>query len=332
MTGSGSPPAGGPFFVISLDFELMWGVRDKRTVQSYGENILGVREAVPAMLKLFREYQVKATWATVGLLMFDRRADLLRALPERRPTYRRGELDPYACLAEIGDDEAGDPYHYGLSLVRRIADCEGMEIGSHTFSHYYCLEAGQDRDQFRADMEASVAAVERVAPRPVSLVFPRNQCNRGYLEVCRELGFQVFRGNERAWMYREAADAGQSLLKRGVRLLDHYLPLSGSNGFRPSVEAGLVNCPASRFLRPFSQRFARAEGLRARRIKAAMAQAARAGLGFHLWWHPHNFGRDLPRNLALLEELLRCHAALRDAHGVLPLTMGEVALRMQNGS
>ena len=32
--------------VISLDFELLWGVRDKRTIADYGPNILGVRKAV----------------------------------------------------------------------------------------------------------------------------------------------------------------------------------------------------------------------------------------------------------------------------------------------
>jgi len=37
-------------FVISLDFELLWGVRDKRTIADYGANIRGVRDAVPALL------------------------------------------------------------------------------------------------------------------------------------------------------------------------------------------------------------------------------------------------------------------------------------------
>ena len=29
------------YFVISLDYELMWGVRDSQTKESYGKNILG---------------------------------------------------------------------------------------------------------------------------------------------------------------------------------------------------------------------------------------------------------------------------------------------------
>src|SRR6266487_5798938 len=56
--------------VISLDFELLWGVRDKRTIADYGANILGVRRVIPALLDLFAERNIACTWATVGLLFF----------------------------------------------------------------------------------------------------------------------------------------------------------------------------------------------------------------------------------------------------------------------
>jgi hypothetical protein len=55
-------------FVISLDFELFWGVWDVTTKDKYGENILGVKQAIPSMLSLFEQYNVKATFATVGFL------------------------------------------------------------------------------------------------------------------------------------------------------------------------------------------------------------------------------------------------------------------------
>ena len=62
-----TPPFGA--LVISLDFELHWGVRDKRPVDGpYRENLLGAREAIPQMLDLFEEFGVAATWATVGFL------------------------------------------------------------------------------------------------------------------------------------------------------------------------------------------------------------------------------------------------------------------------
>jgi hypothetical protein len=41
-------------FVISLDFELLWRVRDKRTIADYGANILGVRRAISASAALVR--------------------------------------------------------------------------------------------------------------------------------------------------------------------------------------------------------------------------------------------------------------------------------------
>jgi len=44
----------GGTFVISLDFELLWGVRDKRTVADYGANILGVRRVIPAIARFIR--------------------------------------------------------------------------------------------------------------------------------------------------------------------------------------------------------------------------------------------------------------------------------------
>jgi len=323
-------PKQAPAFIISLDFELLWGMRDKQSIATYGDHILGEREAIPAMLRLFRQYGVRATWAAVGLSLFDNREDLLRHLPDLLPTYEREHLDPYRILGDIGNDEQSDPYHYGLSMARQILDCEGMELGSHTFSHFYCLEKGQTEAQFRADLQASIAAIQRLTKRPVSFVFPRNQYNPSYLPICAEAGFTCFRGNEKAWMYRETPDQDQSLPQRMTRLLDHYVNLSGSNGFLPGEEAGLVNCPSSRFLRPIHPYLERLEGLRLRRIKNAMAAAARAGESFHLWWHPHNFGTRLQENLANLEELLRFHVALRDRYGVVPLTMGEVAARTRS--
>lgn len=316
------PPPG---FIISLDFELMWGVSNKRTIQNYGENILGEREAIPAMLRLFKRYEVKATWAVVGMALCESRSDLLAHLPDTRPTYARSSLNPYLALDQIGADEKQDPYHFGLSLVRQILDCAGMELGSHTFSHYYCLEKGQDSSQFRADLEAFFEVSNRLSNRPTSFVFPRNQFNFEYLSVCSELGFNVFRGNESAWMYEASMEEDQSWIRRAGRLTDSYLDIAGDHSFMPRrfLDCDLINCPSSRFLRPFSPTFAWLERCRIRRIKGAMEAAARKGECFHLWWHPHNFGTNLKENLSFLEELLRFHVVLRERYGVMSMTMGE---------
>lgn len=56
-------------FTISLDFELFWGVRDKRTTDSYKNNLEGTIEVIPKLLDIFEQYNIHVTWATVGLLL-----------------------------------------------------------------------------------------------------------------------------------------------------------------------------------------------------------------------------------------------------------------------
>jgi len=67
--------------VISLDFELLWGVRDHADRKTYGANVLGAREAIPRMLDLFAESGVRAIWATVGFLFCETKEELLSSLP-----------------------------------------------------------------------------------------------------------------------------------------------------------------------------------------------------------------------------------------------------------
>jgi peptidoglycan/xylan/chitin deacetylase (PgdA/CDA1 family) len=314
--------------VISLDFELMWGIRENQSIATYGRNILGGRKAIPAMLRLFAEHKVKATWAAVGMLLARNKRELIEGFPSLRPTYANANLSPYqeSYLQQVGADEESDPYHFGYSLAAQILDTEGMELATHTFSHYYCIEEGQTREQFKADLEAAAAAAQRLGAMPRSIIFPRNQFNRDYLVVCSDVGLRTYRGTERAWMYRPAAGP-EGLLKRAVRLADNYASLSGSNSFQPEADGSsrMVNVPASRFLRPCSRALSPLEPLQLRRITSAMTQAARRGEHFHIWWHPHNFGANTERNLENLKAVLTHYTKLRDTYGFDSRTMREFA-------
>lgn len=320
-------PARPGTFVISLDFELMWGVRDVHTKETYGANILGVRRAIPAILDLFTEFGLHATWATVGLLFFESKAELLAALPAVRPAYADSNLSNYQALPELGPDEAADPYYFGHSLLTRIRAVPGQEVATHTFSHYYCQEPGQTAEDFRHDLFAAVAsaAAQGVALR--SLVFPRNQANAAYLGICRDLGVTSYRGNEAAWMYRKASEAAQTPWQRAARLLDAYVSLSGPNCSDPAALAAArpFNIPASRFLRPWSARLRFGEGLRLRRILTGLTHAAQHGQVFHLWWHPHNFGTHLAENMAVLGAIANHFQVLQRQYGLRSLGMGEMA-------
>lgn len=319
-------PAPG-ILVISLDFELYWGVRDKVSLEQYGANILGEQRVVPAMLEAFERRGIHATWATVGLLFFRTREELIAGLPARRPQYANPRLSPYPHIETIGDGEEKDKYHFGRSLIERVRATPHQEIASHTFGHYYCLERGQTPDDFRDDLRAAVRAAAPLGATLRSLVFPRNQCNDDYLGVCRDEGFTAYRGNPASWMFTGRADEHESTLRRALRVADAYISMTGHNTHALDVIRGPapVNVPASRFLRPFVPALAAAEGARLRRIKADMDDAARRGRLYHLWWHPHNFGANTERNLAFLDAVLAHFARLRERHGMRSLTMGEVA-------
>jgi hypothetical protein len=318
----------GGIFVVSLDFELLWGVRDKRTIADYGANILGVRRAIPAMLELFEQRQISCTWATVGFLFFADKDELIEGLPRLKPNYRERRLSPYDDLAVLGRDEDSDPYHYGLSLLRQIQARQRQEIGTHTFSHFYCLEEGGDLDSFCADLEAAQQAAARRGVRLSSIVFPRNQITPQHLRVCRDMGLTAFRGNEQAWYHAARSDREQTPLVRAFRLADNYLPIAGAQVRRPMLTEGLVDVASSRFLRPAGGAF---EWLRLKRITAAMEAAARRASVFHLWWHPHNLGVNTEMNLAFLAAILDQFANLNHRYGMRSMTMADVAAETLNG-
>lgn len=317
--GTGGRRAGN--FVISLDYELMWGVRDHATRASYGRNVLGGRQAIPAMLDLFHRRGIKATWATVGALLCESKDELVA-----RMKHAAASREVLGSLEDIGPDERRDPYHFGASLARRIASCEGQEIGTHTFSHRCALESGETLKGFAADVSHALLQLREWGIRCRSIVFPRNQYSLAHLEACSLLGLTHFRGNERAWYYAPAAGDRQTKPRRLCRLADSYINLSGSN---VSVPRGgnepLVNVASSRFLRPFNQRLAPLDGLRLRRIEKAMEQAALTGGTFHLWWHPENFGANLAENLGVLTRVLSVFDRLRGEHGMRSRAMYEIA-------
>ena len=317
-------------FVISLDFELYWGVRHLPSVKRYLPNLVGARKVIPALLNLFSEYGIHATWATVGFLFCDQTLTLLKFAPSQHPPeYENRILSPYYDLPPEGATETSESVFFAPSLIRLIANTAHQEVATHSFSHYYCLEKGQDIEAFRQDLLAARSAAKALNVELRSMVFPKNQCRDDFLEVCTEVGIIAYRGNPPSWLYRAAADDEQGYLKRLCRLFDTYLPLGPRNCYAAPVRNGKlpINLRASRFLRPYSPLFRTFEPLRLHRIKRDLTEAARKGLFYHLWWHPHNFGVNIAANLAFLRKILEHYRSLNALYGMESLNMGEMAAR-----
>ena len=301
-------------FVISLDFEMYWGIRDVINLNDYKENLLGIRESVPLLLYHFKKYDINATFATVGFLFFQNKNALNKNLPSKKPDYFNSGLSPYnGHIQSIGKDEIDDPFHFGASLVDQILEAR-QEIGSHSFSHFYCLEKGQSTQDFREDLLAAKKIAEQKGIDLRSFVFPRNQYNEQYINTCAEMGFTSFRGNEKSWLFSSETLGPFMNFRRPFRLLDSYINISGNNcySFKDLKGYKIVNIPSSRFLRPYSKSFKAFENLRLKRITDSMSYAAKKGLVYHLWWHPHNFGINQSENFSFLEKILRHYKKLNE--------------------
>lgn len=312
--------------VISLDLELYWGMRDVISLDDYQKHLVGVRQAIPAILELFKKYKIHATWATVGFLYYADLEELQENIPAQLPSYDRSQFDPYQYINTLKKED-NQQLHFCPDLIELVKQHAGQEIGTHTFSHYYCLETGQTQAQFKADLQAAIAIAEKANLSTTSLVFPRNQYNQAYLAAIIDCGINCYRGNETSSIYHDERGDGDRPRKRILRLLDAYINLTGHNcqSWSDLRSTYPINIPASRFLRPYSAKLKYLDGLRLRRITSGLKYAANHGLVYHLWWHPHNFGVNLAENLNFLEKILQSYQKLNTQDKMQSLNMGEIA-------
>lgn len=323
-------------FIISLDFELMWGVRDKRTIETYGDAIKNVHIIIPELIEVAKKYNIKFTFCSVGFLFNQTKSKLLENIPKEIPTYTDNNLSPYGhYLDSLGADEEADPYHFGFSLIDLIKSSHVHEIGTHTYCHYFALEPGQTKSQFANDIKVACKLAADNEIKLKSIVFPRNQINLDYLSVLSDHGITSFRGTEFSWLYKPRAGHTNSkihkflrLTRRILRLLDAYIPISGSNCYdinKLEKVNDLWNLPSSRLLRPFSKKLQLLEILKLNRIKNDMTYAAVNGKMYHLWWHPHNFGRNMRENINFLESIFKHYKGLNEKYSFSSITMHEMA-------
>jgi peptidoglycan/xylan/chitin deacetylase (PgdA/CDA1 family) len=307
-------------FVISLDFELFWGVADVRSLASYRTNVEGEWSAVPKMLALFREYEMRVTWATVGMVMCRDYGHWRSIRPTLFQTPVVKERSPYSYEKTVREHPK---LFFARPLVDAILQTPGQEIGSHTYSHFCCNEGRSALEQFEADLVCMKTIASSMGISLRSQVFPRNQIFNRFVAVSARHGMRVFRGNSDNWIYRKGDSPPYGLAGRATRFADSWLPITGDHAVRTTSVCGAVNVPASLFMRPWSRSLASLEPLRLNRLKQSMTAAARAGAICHLWWHPHNFGVNLDQNLAALKTLLDHYRGLHDRYGMRSACMGD---------
>lgn len=313
--------------VISLDFELIWGMRHLCNENKvYLKQLLKTREVIPTILDMFEEYNIAATWACVGFLFAKSRDELQKYTPSVLPDYKNIRLYPY--LDSLGEGEGDDPLHYAPEIINLIQQTKNQEIATHTFSHYYCMEEGQTEESFDADLDSALAIANEYDIKINSIIFPAHQINHKYEHILIKRGITSYRGNKQHAIYQYKNDKYNSYNNRLCRLLDTYCNITGhhlSNWEDILSPSGLCNIPASRFLRPATKKLSLLNNLKINRILTAMNIAARTNKIFHLWWHPHNFSACVEENIKNLRIILHHYNSCQIQYGMSSLNMAQVS-------
>ena len=263
-------------FTVSLDFELMWGTKDR----PYGESFRKLceierREVVDWLLGLLTEYGIRATWGVVGSLFFKR------------------------------DHE--DPLLYGSELIEKIMRCPvRQEIGSHTMTHAVlgapnCTAAMAERELGDWVRVARANGVDFQ-----TLILPRNCI--GNLDIARRHGFRCYRGQEPVWYQSQPRVVRR--LGHLLEILSARTPVS----VMPLQNAGMWSIPGSMLYTPaFGLRRYLPVWLRVLRAKRGLNAALRQKRLFHLWFHPTDLTRRTEAMLDGLRQIFERAASLRDA-------------------
>jgi peptidoglycan/xylan/chitin deacetylase (PgdA/CDA1 family) len=304
-------------FTLSLDFELIWGTLD-RGVDAFREACERERaEVVDRLLALLAEFEIPATWCTLGHLFLDSCGP------------RDGRMHPEIVPAEAGwfeQDPAGteesDPIFYGKTLVDRILDCPTpQEIGCHSFSHPMFDTCSAETAA--SELAECVSLARERGLELQSFAFPRNRV--GHLGVLREHGIGVYRGPDRSWYENPR-------VPRPLKRLGHIADVLVAR--RPPVVLpeetlpGLWNVPGSMIYFPMhGVRRHIPPSLRVSRAVKGLDAAARRRRIFHLWFHPTNLAFETDVMLAGLRRIFEHASKLRTDGRLVVLPMRDVVAR-----
>ena len=309
------------YLVISLDFELLWGVFDVVNHVEKKEYFKNTRQVIPEILDLFSEYRVHATWAVVGMLFNKDWEEWRKNFPASLPHYKKSELSAYV-FGEQESSKIPEENVFAPDIIKEINKMAGQEIATHTYSHYYCLEEGQEPSDFEADLQKAIEVARAEGIELESLVFPRNQLKQEYLAICKQLGIKNVRSNPSSWYWKDTLS--EALYTKAARSGDAYLPFGKkSYNQKEILKMRPKEQKASRFLRPVENNSVLRE-LKLKRIEQEIEVAAREKEIYHLWWHPHNFGDKPEESLRDLRRILEKFGQQRQKFDFQSLNMKEI--------
>ena len=294
--------------VISLDFELMWGVFDSAG-KSYEKKIDTTAYNVDRLLDQLDEYDIKTTWGCVGALAC---VDVDQLNPELLSKRIQVANQPLLSFVELLNKF---PHRYfAPKVIDRLATSH-HEIISHTMFHRVWTDGS--KNEFELELNEASRLLPNISP---GLIFCRNVTNQKALMSISKSGVRFYRSAPGAWF------EGFKRLSRYLGLIDSYIPLwSGTVRLaRPIEGARLRPVPHTLFMR-VSTKNTFLKKIHLLRLILALNVAAYFGRCVHFWVHPHNFALDNgDYDLSFLIKILKRIRILEDKGLVEVKTMGEI--------
>ena len=136
--------------IVSLDFELFWGMQDGHSLESYQDHVLGGRKAIPQLLKLFEKYGIHATWATVGLMFAENREEAQRYFPEEDlvPHYRNAKLSSYRLFADPAFPTGHEDCFFAPDLIHLVSEARDRKSAATPIPLIIAGRRGRPRSSF----------------------------------------------------------------------------------------------------------------------------------------------------------------------------------------
>lgn len=298
-----------PVICLSLDFELLLAYHDlsENIYRCKKKEMRDVKSRIYDLIEVLEEYNFKCVWAVVSHLFLDK---------------CHGHRDYYGEKWLRRDPETdidSNPLWYAQDIIKRLLKNSFFEIGCHSFSHALFDEIDENQARYELLKSEQLAKKLDLELKLQSFVFPRNKL--GHRKVLSEFGYKVYR----------SVNTGSKKLSRFV---DYVLPTNTHvNVYVPKPrtpyvdEYGLVDIPSSMFLSNAGiLKFVSDMSPRNYfkwKVRKGIEKLISEGGVLHLFMHPHDFGKSLPKkDFEYLMELVQKYRAKGKLH---VLTMSEIA-------
>jgi hypothetical protein len=268
------------YFLFSLDTELAWGMFDHFRTGFLSEDGGRERRSIARLLDILDEFNIKATWAVVGHLLYEKCEECSYC-----PILEwRGKYPVFESIYQNNH-----PLWYGADIIDDILSRKtAHEIALHGYTHK-TLDT-MTGDEVLIEINESLPLFVRRGIIPCTIVFPRNRI--AHLELFDRCGFVCYRGEELFPKTHSLPFVGMAFRRYHRYIAALSVPIVYDCEVDPS---GLVNLPSSRWFFGFNRNIERIlDGLnlhlvRIHKMVEGIAKAASERKIIHIWAHPCEF-------------------------------------------